>query len=341
MSEMTSVVEQQHQQQQYVGGNGATNEKLCCKDCGMNFDSSISLDVHLRYHQHNLLNQWASQASQQEESNNNNSKAGNHNSGGGGTVKRESVTAPADSSESASRPASEGSAPPNTARLHQQHQEQGFNQHFTAPMFGEPQYFMHGEANYILPHHFSPDDEDDEAVGATRSGQPGGYVRYHPYQHSQHQHFAAERANSVSSTSPRSPLQCDKCGAVFEDAAQLAEHARSSHPGSPGVYQPSAQSQYQQLVGSPQQQQQQVTQSQQSQAQAQQQQQMHTSPPQSQPNQQRHPPQQPAYDFVSVKNEVKQEPEEQAEILDLDSHKVQTHRLVFFFLNISFYRPFN
>ncbi|XP_011495944.1 PREDICTED: ataxin-2 homolog [Ceratosolen solmsi marchali] len=328
MSEMTSVVEQQHQQQQYVGGAVATNDKLCCKDCGMNFDSSISLDVHLRYHQHNLLNQWATQTSQQEESNNNNSKAGNHNSGGTGTIKRESVTAPADSSETASRPASEGSAPPSSARLQHQHQEQGFNQHFVTPMFGDPQYFMHGEANYILPHHFSPDDEDDETAGTTRSGQSGNYTRYHPYHHPQHQHFAAERANSVSSTSPRSPLQCDKCGGVYEDAAQLAEHIRSNHSGSPSVYPPTAQSQYQQLAGSPQQQQQ-VTQSQQSQAQAQQQQ-MHVSSPQSQSNQQqqRHPQQQqqPTYDFVTVKNEVKQEPEEQAEILDLDSHKVQTHR---------------
>lgn len=149
----------------------------------------------------------------------------------------------------------------------------------------------------MLTHHFSPSQEDAQS---NRDG-GGGYPRYHPYQHQQH--YSADRATS-NSTSPQSPpLQCDKCGAVYEDANQLGEHMRTNHLDSPSAY-PSA-PQYQQLGNSPQQ--------------------LHPSPPLS--NQ---PQQQPSYDYnggQTSKPDMKQEPpEEQAEILDLDSHKVQTHR---------------
>ncbi|XP_043249705.1 alpha-protein kinase 1 [Colletes gigas] len=312
MSEMTSV-EQQQQQQQYVGSS--SNPEHHCKDCGLYFESDKSLEVHLRYHQENLLSQWASQA-QQEESNNNNSKAGNHNSHVG--VKRESVTAPADSSESSSRPPSKD--PTSSQQQQQQPQQQqppqqqtagqSYN-HFQTPMFGEANYFMQNEPAYILPHHYSPPPDDTQNNGGG-SGGGGNYSRYHPYQHQQH--FPPERTSSVSSTSPRSPpIHCDKCGAVYEDANQLGEHVRTSHSNSPGGY--PGQHQYQQLGSSPQQQ-------------SQQQQQMHASPPQSSQQQQQQQ-QQSGYDYNSgqpSKSEVKQEPEEQAEILDLDSHKVQTHR---------------
>ncbi|XP_076289120.1 uncharacterized protein LOC143213290 [Lasioglossum baleicum] len=313
MSEMTSVEKQQQQQQQQQCVGGSSNPEHHCKDCGLYFESEKSLSVHLRYHQENLLSQWASQA-QQEESNNNNSKAGNHNSHVG--VKRESVTAPADSSESTSRPPSQD---PSSSQQQQQQQQQSQQQqpaaghsynHFQAPMFGEPNYFMQNEPAYILPHHYSPSREETQNNGGGSGGGGGvsgaGYSRYHPYQHQQH--FAPERTSSVSSTSPRSPpIQCDKCGAVYEDANQLGEHVRTNHSNSPSGY--PGQHQYQQLGSSPQQQNQQQQQS------------LHTSPPQ--PGQQ-----QSGYDYngTPIKTEVKQEPEEQAEILDLDSHKVQTHR---------------
>ncbi|XP_012288653.1 GATA zinc finger domain-containing protein 10 [Orussus abietinus] len=336
MSDMTSV-----EQQQYVvtggggGGGGAASPKHHCKDCGLYFESDKSLEVHLRYHQENLLSQWATQA-QQEESNNNNSKAGNHNSHVG-PVKRDSVTAPADSSEPSSRPPSEGPPGPTSVQQQQQQQQpisgqqssqQGYN-HFQAPMFSESGYFMQNEPPYILPHAYSPPREES---------QNGNYTRYHPYQHQRH--YPPERANSVSSTSPRSPLQCDKCGAVYDDANQLTEHVRTSHPSSPGSY--SGQGSYRQIGTSPPQQGQQ-------QQQAQQQSQMHSSPPhpgqqqqqqqqqtqtqqqqqQASSQQQQQQQQQTGYDYNGsqvVKSEVKQEPEEQAEILDLDSHKLQTHR---------------
>lgn len=301
MSEMTSV-EQQHQQQQFVGGS--SNSEHHCKDHCVSFESEKSLEVHLRYHQENLLSQWASQA-QQEESNNNNSKAGNHNSGNHMVVKRESVTAPADSSESSSRPPSEGTAsasqqPPPTSQSFQT---------FSTPMYNESAYFMQGDASYILPHHYSPSREESQNGGGT-------YARYHPYQHQQ-RFSQADRANSVSSTSPRSPLHCDKCGAVYEDPNQLADHVRSSHPASPNSY--PSQSQYQQMGSSPQHQMQRHQQPQQPQ--------MHNSP--SHVSQQQQQQQTPGFDFTGgamIKAEIKQETEEQAEILDLDSHKVQTHR---------------
>ncbi|XP_068979285.1 transcription factor Zelda isoform X3 [Bombus flavifrons] len=323
MSEMTSVEKQQQQQQQqrqqqqqqqeqqYVGGS--SNSEHHCKDCGLYFESDKSLEVHLRYHQENLLSQWANQA-QQEESNNNNSKAGNHNSHVG--VRRDSVTAPADSSESSSRPpsqdptsSSQHSSTQQQQSVHQQQQQQQAQQqqaanqnynHFQTSMYGD-NYFMQNDQAYMLSHHYSPPREDN-GVG----GGGGSYSRYHPYQHQQH--FPPERANSVSSTSPRSPpIQCEKCGAVYEDANQLGEHVRTSHSNSPGGY--PGQHQYQQLGNSPQQQNQQ---------------QMHASPPQSSQQQQ-----QSGYDYNGrqpVKLDITKEPDEQAEILDLDSHKVQTHR---------------
>ncbi|EZA62493.1 hypothetical protein X777_10123 [Ooceraea biroi] len=166
-------------------------------------------------------------------------------------------------------------------------------------MFSETGYFMQNEQSYMMSHHFSPQPEDAQSNGGRDSG--GAYSRYmYPHQ----QHYAAERA-VPNSTSPRSSLfQCDKCGAVYEDANQLGEHVRTNHLDSPSTY---SAPQYQQLGNSPQQQGQQL----------------HPSPPLS--NQAQQPP---GYDYnggQTVK-EMKQEPEEQAEILDLDSHKVQTHK---------------
>jgi len=308
MSEMTSAVETQQQQQQYVGAS--SNVEHHCKDCGLNFESEKSLEVHLRYHQENLLNQWANKT-QQEESNNNHSKTGNHNSH---VNNRDNV--PADSSEPSSMsPSQDPTSSQQTQQQQQQQQSQQqsqqqpaihtivcstYDQHFRTSMFNESGYWQNDQ-NYILPHHFSPSQEDSQNNG----GRDGGYNRYHPY-HQHQQLYPSDRTTS-NSTSPQSPpFQCDKCGAVYEDANQLGEHMRTNHLDSPTAY-PSA-PQYQQLGNSPQQQGQQL----------------HSSPPLS--NQ----PQQSGYDYnggQAIKSEMKQEqPEEQAEILDLDSHKVQTHR---------------
>ncbi|XP_063991903.1 transcription factor Zelda-like isoform X2 [Diachasmimorpha longicaudata] len=271
-----------------------------------------------------LMHQWGTPG-HLEERNNNNSKAGNHNC----HVKRESVTAAADSSESSSRPPSVGASAISQRQQQQQQQQQQGQQnpptslqsgqepdppgygHFPAPMFGET-YFMQSDQTYLLQHqhHYSPPNDDSQTAS---NYQP----RYHPYQHAQH--YQSERTNSVSSSSPRSPPQCDKCGNVFEDTNQLAEHVRSNHPTSPSAY--TAQPQYQQLGTSPQQ----------SQPQQQQQQQQPPPPPQmhsSPPHNSQPPPQPPNYDYNSgggVKSDTKEQ-EDQAEILDLDSHKVQTHR---------------
>ena len=291
---MTSV-----EQHQFVGGS--SNSEHHCKDHCVSFESEKSLEVHLRYHHENLLSQWASQA-QQEESNNNNSKAGNHNSSNHMVVKRESVTAPADSSEPSSRPPSEG--PSSSSQQQPTPVTQGYP-NFQSSMFNDNNYFMQNESTYILPHSYSPSREESQ-------NGTGNYQRYHPYQHPQ-RFPQSDRANSVSSTSPRSPLQCDKCGAVYEDANQLADHVRSSHHPSPNSY--PNQAQYQQIGSSPQ-----------HQIQRHQQPQMHTSPSHTSQQQQQ---QQSGFDFSGgsiIKTEIKQEVEEQAEILDLDSHKVQTHR---------------
>ncbi|XP_033211478.1 C2H2 finger domain transcription factor crzA-like [Belonocnema kinseyi] len=292
MSEMSS--EEQHHQQKFV--DDGSNSEHHCKDHSVPFESEKSLEMHLRCHNGNLLSQWASQA-QQEESNNNNSKAGNHNSSNHMVVKRESVTAPADSSEPTSRPPSEGTA--SSSRRQHTPTSQGF-QDFPTPMFNENNYYMQNEQqNYVLPHNYSPTREESQSGDVN-------FSRYHPYQHQQ-RFPQGDRANSVSSSSPRSPLQCDKCGAVYEDPHQLAEHR--SHHTSSNTY--PSQPQYQQIGTS------------QHQIQRHQQSQMHNSPP--------HTIRQHAgFDFSGgsiIKTELKPESEEQtAEIFDLDSQKVQTHR---------------
>lgn len=61
-----------------------------CKDCGVNFDSGKSLDVHLHYHKENLMSKWIQQATTSSEDNNNVKKNG----------RPSSSVQPADSSES-------------------------------------------------------------------------------------------------------------------------------------------------------------------------------------------------------------------------------------------------
>ena len=298
----------QQQQEQFVSPVANANE-YHCRECDVVFESDKSLEVHLAYHKDRLLTAWAAEA---QEHNNNVNKGGNsqNNSSGHVGAKRDSVTAPADSSERSSPTSAvpapalqQQSQPVQPAPQRVQQRPQSYN-NFEPPMFNDPAYFASGESTYLVPpQHYSPTHEDAQSNNAGT-----GYPRFHPYQHQQH---FTERANSVSSTSPRSPpVRCEKCGGAFEDTNQLAEHVRTNHPTSPNAF-PSHQFQHhlssppQELVSS-----------------------LHPSPPHnSQPVQQ---PQQSVYDYngrpASVKMEVKQEGEDQAEILDLDSHKVQTHR---------------
>uniref|UniRef100_A0A6V7LZA7 C2H2-type domain-containing protein n=1 Tax=Bracon brevicornis TaxID=1563983 RepID=A0A6V7LZA7_9HYME len=331
MSEITSIEpyhgqlqhlqnQQQHQQQQqqqqllqlqqsqqYVGGN--SNSDFQCKDCGISFDSLASCEVHSRYHRDNLLTQWANQALQ-EESNNNNSKGGNHNS----HIRRDSATTAATGDSSALTPPPSSNCAQNSVQNNNAQvptsTPQDYNQ-FPTPIFNETPYFMQNEQPYLLPqltqHHYSPSTEDHTSSNYA--------PRYHPYQ--QNQHYSQDRTNSVNSTSPTSPPQCDKCGVVFESANQLAEHIRLSHT-SPADYP----NQYQQLGSSPQnnhvnQQQPNLVP------------QLHPSPPvnnQQQPCQQEQPSANYDYNGGCNQLEMKTEQDEPTQILDLDSHKVQSDR---------------
>ncbi|XP_014481625.1 PREDICTED: alpha-protein kinase 1 [Dinoponera quadriceps] len=309
MSEVASVVEQEQQQQQqhsqqqqplppqqqYVGGS--SNTEPYCEECNISFNSDKSLQVHLQYHNHNLIKRWTN--SGQQESNNNNSKAGNHNKHV--SAKQDTVAVPTDSRE------------PSSSQDHSQQPPsiQAYN-NYLAPipytgvtnLLQNMSHVQNIQIGTCQP--FSPSQEDVQNNGGN-GNVGGGYARYHPYP----QHFSTEHA-STNSTSPHSPpFHCENCGAVYEDASQLGEHVKTHHSDSPSGY--AAAPQYQQLGGSP------------PQPDQQQQAQLHASPTHSS-----QPQQQPSYDFNGgqpVKLEMKQEPEEQAEILDLDSHKVQqTHR---------------
>ncbi|XP_032678347.1 probable serine/threonine-protein kinase yakA [Odontomachus brunneus] len=285
------------QQQQH----GSSNTDPYCKECNVSFNSDKSLQVHLHYHKQNLLKRWTNLA--QQESNNNNSKAGNHNKHVS-VVKQESVAVPTDSRE----PSSSQNPSPQ-----QQPSIQAYSNYLEPLSFPSVTNLLQNMSHVQnIPmgtcQPFSPPQEDVQNNGGGNVSS-SGYARYHPYS----QHFTAEHT-STNSTSPHSPpIHCDNCGTVYEDANQLGEHMKTHHSDSPTGYAPAPQ--YQQLGGSP------TQPDQQQQAQ----QQLHTSPTHS--NQ---PQQQPGYDYNGgqpVKLEMKQEPEEQTEILDLDSHKVQqTHR---------------
>lgn len=87
-----------------------------CRDCGLFFESSKSLEVHLQYHKENLLTKWANQAASQTDSSRSDSENNNVKS------RREfqnPVAAPADSTDmkqvlptGPGRPSSTSSYPP-------------------------------------------------------------------------------------------------------------------------------------------------------------------------------------------------------------------------------------
>ncbi|KAJ8871563.1 hypothetical protein PR048_027889 [Dryococelus australis] len=73
----------------------------CCIECDMKFDTEKSLNVHLQYHQKNLMNKWGGKPSTGgDESNNNSHKTGNNNARVRGGDFSSPVMAPADSSDS-------------------------------------------------------------------------------------------------------------------------------------------------------------------------------------------------------------------------------------------------
>lgn len=83
----TSQQQHQQQQQQQQQHFQQPNSQHHCKECGLFFDSAKSLEVHLQYHKENLLNKWATQATQSstaaaagssDETNNNNTKSNNN-----------------------------------------------------------------------------------------------------------------------------------------------------------------------------------------------------------------------------------------------------------------------
>ncbi|XP_063224735.1 uncharacterized protein LOC134532245 [Bacillus rossius redtenbacheri] len=86
-----SSVQQTHNQQ----------NQNCCVECDMKFDTEKSLNVHLQYHQKNLMNKWGGKPNVGgDESNNNSHKTGNNNARVRTGDFSSPVMAPADSSDS-------------------------------------------------------------------------------------------------------------------------------------------------------------------------------------------------------------------------------------------------
>lgn len=200
----------------------ATQQGHHCKDCGLNFDSIKSLDVHLHYHKENLLIKWG----QPDETNNNSNKR--------------VTTAAADSSEQGQAPSPQH----NGANMHMYQQQQ--QQSFSGYDAGE-QFYVQSRDKYILgagqdfPSSSSADNLRPSTPSAVSSPSPSstsGMYRYHPYQQpQQQQHYVPDRNNGVTSSGPSplsyqpppTPVQCDKCGVVCHSSAMLLEHISTAH----------------------------------------------------------------------------------------------------------------
>nr|SIW61620.1 Zelda [Blattella germanica] len=227
-----------------------------CKDCGLNFDSVKSLDVHLHYHKENLLMKWG----QPDEANNNN--AGSNN--------KRVTMAPADSSDGMVKqepghssspqpgynhpptPGSYSSAPspyqdafstPSQQNGGTMNPYQQFGNYLASESFfmqqQQSQPPQNSETNYILGsgHDFPSSSNIDNLRQSTPSPSPSASMyRYHPYQ----QHYVPERNNGVSPSGPSpssyqpppTPQQCDKCGFVCHSSTALLEHLNTAHPPS-------------------------------------------------------------------------------------------------------------
>lgn len=274
-----------------------------CKECGLALNSAESLEVHLQYHQENLMQQWAVKAQGSgEEKNNNMTKAA-------AAIKREftsSNSVAADSSDMQKKspdyhrntPEAIYGHPPtpqsyqSASSPYQNHENSTFSPNFqNFPL-------VKSECNspssqQQQPHYqnsFSNFSEQQQFFGMDANGayaqdmniakhSVSNSFRYHPYGAQPFERPKSQgAAASVSPAYPPqptpspSPKQCDKCGYVCESAAQLIEHNNLTHSNNPQV-----QSQY---------------------------------------------PQNNQHFMFDQQTSIKEEDTSQSEILDLDSHKV-------------------
>ncbi|XP_075214019.1 uncharacterized protein LOC142320214 [Lycorma delicatula] len=180
-----------------------------CKDCGLVFDSSKSLDVHLHYHKENLLSKWAQQPSS-DESNNNHVKKNNR-----------TTAVPADSSDSTNTMSAD--------RYYQHHIP--VTSYVPTPSHEESTYVLGGGSGFPqlartpTPNSCSSQSPHHQTVPTSNS------YRFHPYQ----QYSVAvspdhHRNGNVTSSSPQ---QCEKCGFVCESGSVLMEHLSVAHPPTP------------------------------------------------------------------------------------------------------------
>ena len=194
----------------------ATQQGHHCKDCGVNFDSIKSLDVHLQYHKENLLIKWG----QPEEANNNSKRV---------------TTAAADSSEPGKCMSPQSTYQQNGSTLQVYQQQQAFPSYDS----GE-QYYVQSHEKFALgagqdfPQSSSSADNlrpsTPRAMSSPSPSSTSGMYRYHPYQQQQ-PHYVPDRNNGVTSSyqPPPTPVQCDKCGVVCPSSSMLMEHINTAH----------------------------------------------------------------------------------------------------------------
>ncbi|XP_014208958.1 uncharacterized protein LOC106639717 [Copidosoma floridanum] len=307
MSEMTKVVNnQQHQ----LGVNIDEN-LLWCSNCNIHLDSSNSFDVHIRFHHPNLMNEWGGQTRKNnndenihDDSSECDNKHGQQQVSNSGKHILSNETASSGICKAGFR-LNSGDIRPEMLQQ-QQLQDHNYDQPFTLANFSDTQYFMSREFALPSPSLDSEQQQIDEQKLSPHITTERSFYSYK---------LPTHQSDITTETNSSGIVQRNKCSSIFEDVTQLTEHFERSHellPGTQCILQSPTTSLVQQQLN---------------QAQAQQpQHQIHALRSQTRLDQQQGMSGQ-SYDFdaiIACKNE--KEPEEHAEILDLDSHKVQTHR---------------
>lgn len=201
-----------------------------CKDCGLFFDSSKSLDVHVQYHKENLLSKWGNSSG--DESNNNNVKPS----------KPPRMTAvPAESGDSILDRFSPSFNFP-------------INRSTTPATYNYPPTDMRPPS---VGQDFTPNSDTNFILG-TGSGFPQRVqlgssstsprpmtlqqmtpFRYHPYQQAvytqqDHRNGGGNSSSPCLVNNSQATLQCEKCGYVSDSPAGLLNHIQNSHSPPPG-----------------------------------------------------------------------------------------------------------
>ncbi|KAK9870518.1 hypothetical protein WA026_008076 [Henosepilachna vigintioctopunctata] len=241
-----------------------------CKECGLYFDTTKSLDVHMHFTHENKLNKWSTIVTSQQHSkerNNNNTKANS-------TVKREFISNnTADNSDLMAKKSPEYNRTtpeamfghPPTPQSYQSASSPYQNQDNTtfSPNFTNYQHqvkvenlsptsnqFQNNYSNY--PDHYIPSISMDASNHQSYNQEyvqkisvSNNSYRYHPYSQSQPGQFERQIQSQVQCSSPAfppqptpspSPKTCDKCGYVCETATQLIDHLNVNHPPTPAPH---------------------------------------------------------------------------------------------------------